>query len=318
MSRSTHLVDPEFLPALDTLPSFDFTPEILANVRAMYGQPMEPVQVPDALAVTVREAFVGGAIGDPDVRLLVFQPDDAPADHPAYLHIHGGGYVIGNAEMGQAENMIRAVEWGITVVSVDYRLAPETPHPGPLEDCYAALRWLYTQSASLGVDPNRIAIGGESAGGGLAAALALLARDRGEVPVIFQRLIYPMLDDRTCTTEEPNAYTGEFVWSPASNHFGWASLLGQEPGAAGVSPYAAAARADSLQGLPPAFIAVGSLDLFVDENIDYAKRLMRSGVPCELHVYPGAFHGFQLAGAARTSAQANHDDDAALKRALLG
>ena len=145
------------------------------------------------------------------------------------------------------------------------------------------------------MDTTRIAIGGESAGGGLTAALALLTRDRGEVPLVFQLLIYPMLDDRTVTISDPHPYTGEYIWNAASNRFGWASLLGKEPGSADVSPYAAAARAENLAGLPPAFIAVGTLDLFLEEDLEYARRLIRTGVPTELHVYPGAFHGFPIA-----------------------
>ncbi len=318
MSKSDHLVDPEIRPVLEMLPAFDFTADMLAPIRTMMGLPTDPALLPQGLPVTVSDVTISGAAGDPDVRVMLFQPDSAPAIRPAYLHIHGGGYVIGNAGMNQAENMVRAADWGVTVVSVDYRLAPETAHPGPVEDCYAALLWLHRNAAELGVDPARIAIGGESAGGGLAAALALLARDRGEVPIIFQRLIYPMLDDRTCTTSDPNPFTGEFTWTPASNHFGWASLLGHEPGGQGVSAYAAPARAESLEGLPPTFIAVGALDLFLDENLAYAQRLMRSGVPCELHVYPGAFHAFQMAVEARTAKQAKIDDDRALNRALKG
>src|SRR5262249_10178152 len=160
-----------------------------------------------------------------------------------------------------------------------YRLAPETAFPGAVEDCYAALRWLHAQAAALGVDESRIAIGGESAGGGVTAGLALLARDRGEVPRGFPLPLYPMLDRRTGTTAEPSPMVGEFGWNRGSNHFGWAALLGGDPGGAGTSPYAAAARAAELAGLPPAYIAVGTLDLFLEENIEYARRLMRAGVP---------------------------------------
>jgi acetyl esterase/lipase len=199
---------------------------------------------------------------------------------------------------------------------VDYRLAPETPHPGPVEDCYAALRWLYSHTGELGVDPTRIAIGGASAGGGLAAGLTLLTRDRGEVPLAFQFLIFPMLDDRTVTATEPHPYTGEFIWTPEANRFGWTSLLGKEPGGPDVSPYAAAARAESLEGLPPTFINVGALDLFLEEDMEYARRLMRAGVPTELHVYPGAFHGFHMTANAKVSLAAVRDQLDALKRAL--
>ena len=156
---------------------------------------------------------------------------------------------------------------------------------------------------------------GESAGGGLAAALALLARDRGEYSIAFQHLIYPMLDDRT-GTETPHPYAGEYLWTPANNMFGWSALLSVAPGSAGVSPYAAAARAADLAGLPPAFIATGALDLFVEEDIEYARRLIRAGVPVELHVYPGAFHGFDLSPDARVAQEARRISVAALRRAL--
>src|SRR5262249_39769655 len=159
-----------------------------------------------------------------------------------------------------------------------------TPFPGNVEDCYAALAWMAGEAAALGVDAARIGVMGESAGGGLAAALALLARDRGEHRLAFQHLIYPMIDDCTCTAAEPHPSTAEFIGTPASNRFGWTSLLGTEPGGADVSPYAAAARATDLAGLPPAYIATGALDLFLEENLEYARRLIRAGVPVELHV----------------------------------
>ena len=160
---------------------------------------------------------------------------------------------------------------------------------------------------------------GESAGGGLAAALALLARDRGAYKLTFQHLIYPMLDDRTCVAAEPNPVAGEFIWTPHNNHFGWSALLGHAPGRPGVSPYAAPARAVDLTGLPPAFIACPTLDLFIDEDVTYAQRLMRAGVPVELHVYPGGFHGFDIFGdAAAVSLQARRDSREALRRFLQG
>src|SRR5258708_25352910 len=212
------------------------------------------------------------------------------------------------------KNMVSAI--GCVAVSVDYRLAPETRHPGPVEDCYAAVHWLSTHAGELGVDTSRIAIGGGSAGGGLAAALGLLARDRGEIPLAFQLLIHPMLDDRTCTLAETHPYTGEFIWTREANRFGWTSLLGQEPGLPDVSPYAAAARAEHLEDLPPTFINVGALDLFLEEDLEYARRLMRAGVPTELHVYPGAYHGFRMVPDAQVTQAAQPDPLTALKRAF--
>src|SRR5581483_5805547 len=183
--------------------------------------------------------------------------------------------------------------------------------------CYAALTWLFTHADELGVDTMRLAIGGASAGGGLAAALGLLTRDRGIVPLAFQLLIYPMLYDCTVTTTEPHPYTGEFIWTAQANRFGWRALLGQEPGGPDVSPYAAAARAESLAGLPPTFISVGALDLFLEEDLEYARRLMRAGVPTELHVYPGAYHGFNMVADARVTQAATRDEFTALKRVLI-
>jgi acetyl esterase/lipase len=250
------------------------------------------------------------------VRVLVYLPKSAPRPLSALLWIHGGGYVIGSADGddAQVKSIVDAV--GCAAVSVDYRLAPETPHPGPVEDCYAALRWLHGHATELGVDPGCIAIGGASAGGGLAAGLGLLARDRREVPLAYQLLIYPMVDDRTVTAADPHPYTGEFIWTGDANRFGWASYLGQEPGGAETSPYAAAARAESLAGLPPTYLCVGALDLFLEEDLEYARRLMREGVPTELHVYPGAFHGFNMAADAAVSRAYTRDFLDALGRAL--
>lgn len=186
-----------------------------------------------------------------------------------------------------------------------------------MEDCYAALRWLYTHASELVVDSTRIAIGGASAGGGLTAALGLLTRDRGEVPLAFQLLIYPMLDDRTVTRADTHPFTGEFIWTAQANRFGWKALLGQEPGGPAISPYAAAARAEHLEGLPSTFISVGALDLFLEEDLEYARRLIRAGVPIELHVYPGAYHGFNMVSNAQVSQAFTRDLLAALKRGLF-
>jgi triacylglycerol lipase len=237
---------------------------------------------------------------------------------PGVLHIHGGGYVMGRAAMMEAAHRPLVADLRCCVVSVEYRLAPETPYPGSVEDCYAALRYVCGNGRDLGIDASRLGVMGESAGGGLAAALALLVRDRREFKFAFQHLIYPMLDDRTCVTEDPHPHVGEFIWTPHNNRFGWASLLGKAPGSSDVSIYAAAARAQDLSDLPRTFIATGALDLFLEENIDYARRLMRAGVPVELHVYPGAFHGFNLAINADVTKRAARDSKAALARALAG
>ncbi|MBV9997116.1 MAG: alpha/beta hydrolase [Caulobacteraceae bacterium] len=271
---------------------------------------------PTSEKVETREVRAPAPAGAPDVRALLHTPRHSTAPRPAVLHIHGGGYVMGAPEMGAEHHIQYAEDFGTVVLSVDYRLAPATKHPGPLEDCYAALAWLYAQADELGVDRRRIIVSGESAGGGLAAALALLARDRKEYALAFQHLIYPMIDDRTVTRPAPSPYSGEFIWTRAANLHGWSSLLDCEPGADGVSCYAAAARAEDLSGLPPTYIACGALDLFIEENLEYARRLILAGVPTELHVYPGAPHGFPMVADAKVARQAERDSLEALGRAL--
>jgi acetyl esterase/lipase len=314
-----HLVDAELAGMLDVFPTLAFTDESLPLVRSAIAEmfTQQASMVPEFPNIEVTERFVPGAEGSPDVRVLVYIPKDAPRPVPALLWIHGGGYIIGSADQDDLQVKGIVTEVGCAAVSVDYRLAPETPFPGPVEDCYAALKWVHTNANELGVDPNRIAIGGASAGGGLSACLALLTRDRGEIPLVLQLLIYPMLDDRTVTTDNPHPYVGEFIWNPDANYFGWKALLGQEPGSEGVSPYAAAARAESLAGLPPTFINVGALDLFMEEDLEYARRLMREGIATELHVYPSAFHGFNMAAGATLAQMFNRDCNHALRRALF-
>lgn len=313
-----HLVDPELAPFLELFPTLQLTPEILPQVRATLAEQFAGLRAlaPAFPDIEVSERHIPGPDGAPEVRVLVYVPKGGARPLPALLWIHGGGYVLGSADQEDAQAKALVTDIGCVVVSVDYRLAPETPHPGPVEDCYAALSWLHANAAELGVDPARIAIGGASAGGGLAAGLGLLARDRGEVPLAFQLLIYPMLDDRTVVTAEPHPYVGEFIWTQEANRVGWSCYLGQEPGGPDASPYAAAARAASLAGLPPTYLCVGALDLFLEEDLEYARRLMREGVPTELHVYPGAFHGFNLLPDARASRAFARDITAALRRAL--
>lgn len=315
---SRHLVDPELLPMIEQFPGFQFDPATLPMMRAMMDEMRRASAAPTPEGVAVREHRIPGPAGAPEVRVVVSQPARRAAPGPGVLHIHGGGYVMGSPEMGLDTDAAYVLEFGATVVSVDYRLAPETAHPGPVEDCYAALAWLHGEAEALGVDRGRIVITGESAGGGLAAATTLLARDRGEIPVAFQHLIFPMLDDRTTAHPEPSDYFGQFVWTPASNLFGWTSLLGHAPGLPDVSPYAAPARAPDMAGLPPTFIACGALDLFLEEDLEYARRLMRAGVPTELHIYPGAPHAFMLAAEAQVSRAFARDSMAALARAVQG
>ena len=312
--NTRHLVDPQLVALLDTMPYIDLNPETLALMRAT---PMVfPVRPGDMARTSMTTHAAPGRGGAPEVAVIVYRPAGAEGALPCILHIHGGGYVLGSAASGEASHRPLAADLGCCIVTVDYRLAPETPHPGPVEDCYAALAWVMTHAKDLKIDPARVGVMGESAGGGLAAGLALLARDRGEHRLAFQHLIYPMIDDRTCVHPDPHPHVGEFVWTPQRNRFGWRSLLGAEPGSDGISPYAAAARADDLAGLPPTFIATGALDLFLEEDLDYARRLTRAGLPVELHVYPGAYHGFQWDRSADVTRQAERDSRAALARAL--
>jgi acetyl esterase/lipase len=231
---------------------------------------------PDAQVVAV----------DDNVSVHVFRPATARPRMPALLWIHGGGMVLGDAGQDRAFCRRVADELGVVVVSVEYRLAPEHPFPTPLEDCYTALQWLASQPD---IDPARIAVGGQSAGGGLAAALTLLAQERGEIRPVLQLMSYPMLDDRTTTRTDTDPRRLR-IWSPASNRFGWSAYLGAQGGE--VSPLAAPSRYEDLSGLPPAWIGVGTNDLFHDEDVAYARRLQEAGVDCTLHVVPGAYHNF--------------------------
>jgi len=259
--------------------------------------------------------FVPGPSADLPAR--IYRPESAgDTAAPALIYFHGGGFVLGNIEICDPFCRALANRSGCVVISINYQKAPEHKFPIALEDCYAALKWCFEHADEIGVDSSRIAIGGGSAGGGLAAALALLVRDRAEMDVVFQMLIYPMIDD-TNVAPASETLPDTYIWSRANNLFGWTSYLGRAPGGEGVSPYAAAFRASDLTGLPPALIVVGELDLFVDENIEYARRLIGAGIPTELQVYPGAYHGFiNIAPEADVSQQCIAACTQALKKAL--
>lgn len=244
----------------------------------------------------VEDRTVPGPEGAPDISLLICRPAATPADgaaaaRPLIYHVHGGGMVIGNNRIGVDGPLAWAKELDAVVVSVEYRLAPEHPHPAPVEDVYAGLLWTAEHAEQLGADPERIVVAGASAGGGLTAALALLLRDRKGPRPLGQMLMCPMLDDRNDT---PSAHqmAGLGVWDRTANETGWTALLGDRRGGPDVSPYAAPARAEDLSGLPPAFLDVGSAETFRDEVVTYASRLWQAGGTAELHVWPGGFHGF--------------------------
>jgi acetyl esterase/lipase len=282
------IVNPELLPALKGLQTDTFSQEILAEARQ--GPTVPPLPPP---APPLVNRHIPGPAGAPDVHIIIIDPSPGKKDRPVFLHTHGGGYITPNPTMAPFLQRI-AMECNCVVVSVDYRLAPETHFPGSLHDNYAALKWVHANADILGIDRTRIAVGGESAGGGHAASLAIYARDRGEIPILFQLLIYPMLDDRTGSSQPVPPSIGYFVWNAGSNRFGWTSLLGVPAGSANVPAGAVPARVATVAGLPPAWIGVGSIDLFVDEDITYARRLINAGIPTELIVVPGAYHGFNI------------------------
>ncbi len=290
--------DPELVPAVEafrqTVP--DFTPETLPRLRELMagGTPgAEPVDLTAGGRVRVDELTVPGQQGAPDIALTVLRPAAGTGPWPLIYHTHGGGMVVGNRYSNLDMFLPHVLESGAVVASVEYRLAPENPDPAPVEDCYAGLVWLARNSAAVDADPARIILAGASAGGGLAAGTALLARDRGFPHVTHQVLICPMLDDRL-QTPSSQMLDQEGIWDRNNNAFGWSALLGYRRGTDDVSPYAAPARASDLGGLPRTYLDVGSVESFRDEVIDYATRLSQAGVVVDLHLWGGGFHGFDL------------------------
>lgn len=309
-------VDAQHRAILDIIPDemLDLRdiPAARKNLAEMFAR-LAGAESPAGVQSEDRE--VAASDGHP-VLVRLYRGAETPDLAPALYWIHGGGMVLGDVSMNDLSCARLASELGIAVASVDYRLAPEHPYPTPLEDCYVGLDWFAKGASELGVDPARIAIGGGSAGGGLAAGLALLARDRGEIDIAFQLLVYPMLDDRNITPSS-RAVTEPKVWNRESNQIGWNAYLSGKAGGDEVPAYAAPARATDLAGLPPAYIPVGELDLFVDENIAYAQALSRAGVPTELRVYPGAFHGSNgMVPHSELSKRWTADETEALRRGL--
>jgi len=292
-------VHAEFAATLELMPDLSLTHETVVHVRELLAA-MVPSTPSDKLTRT--DHVVDEAHG---IVVRVHDPGASGAPRPCVYSIHGGGYVLGNRFMDDDRLAPWCLALGCVGASVEYRLAPEHPYPAALDDCYAGLRWVHEHADELGIDPQRTGIAGLSAGGGLAAALALCARDRGELPVAFQLLDSPMIDDRQHTPSSRS--DGLPVWSRESNTFGWRSYLGDLYGRDDVPAHAAAARATDLSGLPPAFVCVGTVDGFRDENVEYATRLNQAGVPTELHVYPGAPHGFGVFSQTAVARQANQD-----------
>lgn len=282
------LIDPEVRPVVEP---FVLPPPSEDAVRTVRDTPLPPVELSDRVERT--DHSTGGPEPVPVRVHRPRQPAESGARRAGLLTIHGGGLVFGTYDMDNPLLDRWCPRFDLVGVSVQYRLAPDFPYPTPLEDCYAALRWMYDHADDLGIDPGRIGVYGISAGGGLAAALSLLARDRGEVPLAFQLLDCPMIDDRQ---DSPSMQPEDlYVWTREWNEFGWRSYLGEAYGTDRIDAYAVPGRAADLSGLPPAFISVGSIDGFRDQDVDYAMRLNQAGVPCELHVYSGLPHGYNLA-----------------------
>jgi acetyl esterase/lipase len=286
-------LEPALLEALQNAPKrtdFADIPGSRARLAEFFADATAGLAPVEGVEVTAR--VVPGIGTAPDVAVEIYRPEGAASELPILLWMHGGGMVVGNVEMDRRANMTRAKDVGCVVVSVEYRLAPEHPYPAAIQDCHAALRWIAANAADLGCDGTRIAVGGNSSGAGLAAGLSLLARDSADVPISFLMLVYPMLDHRS-TTRSSEWIIDPIVWNRASNVAAWRAYLGELADDA-VPPYASPAIAEDLTNLPPTCIMVGDLDLFVDEDVEYARRLMSAGVPTELHVYSGAFHGVDV------------------------
>lgn len=305
---------------------------VLAEVNKALPPTITPDMIPllrdGAAAPPVDELLEQAGIVHQDVTLTGHQGAEIAATvlhrrgrggtGPGVYYTHGGGMFYGSRMTGinQVINWITASD--VVVITPEYRLAPEFPDPYPVEDCYAGLLWTVEHAAELGIDPNRLLIAGASAGGGLAAGTALLARDRGGPSVLGQILIYPMLDDRDDTVSTAQI-DGVGVWDRTSNRTGWSALLGDRRATDDVSIYAAPARATDLTGLPPTFIDCGSAEVFRDEDVAYATALWQAGVPTELHVWPGGFHGFDLFAPDSTLARAmTAARDAWVARLLTG
>ncbi len=312
------MIDPELAAMIDMLPKMDLVDPVAARRAFEEILVAIRIEIPGIETLTIEDRAIPGFEGDdPDVPVRIYRPQGASATArvPGILMIHGGGFVIGSVEAEHAGAALTAIGTGAVVVSVEYRLAPEHPYPAALHDCYAALRYLHGEAAALGVDRDRVALTGASAGGGLAAATALLARDRGGPAVCFQLLQIPELDDRL-ETSSMRTFVDSPMWNRPLAVQSWQAYLGPRYGSDDVPAYAAPARADDLSGLPPAYVSTAENDPLRDEGITYAQRLLQAGVSVELHQFPGTFHGSALVTTAAVSKRAQREAASVLRQAL--
>lgn len=282
-------VHPELLAGLEVFSEPDLRPENLSAIREQTASILPDIVGDESLSIT--EEIIEGPDANP-LRLKIYRPKSNEQSLPALLWIHGGGYILGSADENDVLCVKFAKEANCTVVNVDYRLAPEYPYPAPIEDCYAALKWIADNAEGLNIDSNRIGVAGASAGGGLTAALTLLARDRKYPSICFQMPLYPMIDDRN-NTPSANEINEGFTWNQKTNEIGWKMYLGKIHGQDDVPAYAAA-RATDYSNLPRTYTCVGQLDAFRSETLTYVTKLTEAGVDVEFHLYPGAYHGFEM------------------------
>ena len=311
------MIDPELTVALDFMPAIELDDPVAARAEFEKLVAAMRATAPESELLDIEDRLVPGWEGEPDVTVRVYRPKAMPAGAtvPGILHIHGGGFIIGSVETEQLGAVLMAEDTGAVVVSVEYRLAPEHPYPAALHDCYAALSYLHAEAANLGVDTARVAVVGGSAGGGLAAATALLARDRGGPPLCFQILHIPELDDRL-QTPSMQKFVDSPMWNRPLAEKSWKAYLGELSGSDDIPAYAAPARAGDLSGLPPAYVSTAENDPLRDEGIAYTLAMLRSGVSVELHQFPGTFHGSAMVTGASVSQRAAREAAFVLRRAL--
>ena len=311
--------DPDLVPAYEAIRAADGAPLGPDTYLAQREREDERVPSVDEMiagrAVEWEEREVPGPEGAPDVVLTILRPTGGTTTPAALFYIHGGGMYMGSRRTFLDDFVEHVLAYGIVAISVEYRLAPEHPHPAPLEDCYAGFVWASAHAEELGFEPGRIVVLGGSAGGGLSAGVALLARDRGGPAMAGQGLYCPMIDDRNDTVSA-RQYDGIGVWDRQSNHWGWRFLLGDAAGTDDVDPYAAPARAEDVSGLPPAFIDAGAAEVFRDEDVAYASRIWATGGQAELHIWAGAFHGFAGEAEAPVASAAREARSSWLERVL--